>query len=339
MILSCPNCATQYKVNEAVIGMRGRTVRCTACKTTWHAEVPIDLRYSEGRHPEDEREEEVAPTKPEQLKAVKAKILPAKYRAMLSAQAKLRAVAIEGMVWGGLAALALLALSLAYVMRVDIVRAFPRIAGAYAMVGLKTNGTNLQFGDYKATTSLKGGRFVVTVEAQVNNVSDEPTPVPPVRVRLLDATQAQFNSVLMPPGNLVVAPHATRTLTFDVPDPKDQVASLDLTFDLVAMKAMKSGKTHAPAKTETHGEDAHGAAAGSEGAAPQDNGHAPEAAHPAPENHDQTQGESHGGGEHAMTEGTLDSDAGGPDTALSNREVPPLRSTLSAGGHHGTGEG
>ena len=65
MILSCPNCATQYKVNEAVIGMRGRTVRCTACKTTWHAEVPIDLRYSEGRRPEDEREEEdVAPTKP-----------------------------------------------------------------------------------------------------------------------------------------------------------------------------------------------------------------------------------------------------------------------------------
>ena len=331
MILSCPNCATQYKVNETVIGMRGRTVRCTACKTTWHAEVPIDLRYSEGRHPEDEVEP--VPTKPEQLKAVKAKILPAKYRAMLSAQAKLRTVAIEGMVWGGLAALAVLALSLAYVLRVDIVRAFPRIAGAYAMVGLKTNGTNLQFGDYKATTALKGGRFVVTVEAQVKNVSDDPAPVPPVRVKLLDATQAQFASLLMPPGGLVVAPHAVRTLTFDVPDPKDEVAGLDLTFDLVAMKAMKSGKArHAPAKSEAHDTEPHGAAAGSEDAAPHDK--AGDAAHPAPEH-----GNEHGD-EHAEAQGALDSDAGAEANApLSNRPLPPLRSTLSGSEHHGTGEG
>lgn len=329
MILSCPNCSTQYKVNESVIGMRGRTVRCTACKTTWHAEIPIDLRYSEGRPPEAEREDE-APTKPEQLKAVKAKILPAKYRAMLSAQAKLRAVAIEGMVWGGLAALAILVLSLAYVLRVDIVRTFPRIAGAYAMVGLKTNGTNLQFGDYKATTSLKGGRFVVTVEAQVKNISEDPAPVPPVRVKLLDATQAQFSSVLMPPGNLIVAPHATRTLTFDVPDPKDEVAGLDLTFDLVAMKAMKSAKARAPAKAASHGGEAHSAASGSEGAGPQvgDTENAPDTRHPA--------AEPPGSNAHAEA---LDSDAGATDAPLSNREVPPLRSTLSADGHHGTGEG
>ncbi len=327
MILSCPNCATQYKVNEAVIGMRGRTVRCAACKTTWHAEIPIDLRYSEGRHPDDEAEK--APIKPEQLKAVKAHILPAKYRAMLSAQAKLRAVAIEGLVWGGLAALAVLALSLAYVLRVDIVRAFPRIAGAYAMVGLKTNGTNLQFGDQKATTSLKGGRFVVTVEAQVKNVSDDPAPVPPVRVKLLNASQAQFGSVLMPPGDLVVAPHATRTLTFDVPDPTDQVAGLDLTFDLVAMKAMKSGKPHAPARVDKPRE----AAAGSEGAAPQDSGHSTPPQPPAPAS------TAPGPDDHAEAEGALDSDAGATNTPLSNRPVPPLRSTLSADGHHGTGEG
>ncbi|MBW8733445.1 MAG: hypothetical protein JF571_03890 [Asticcacaulis sp.] len=313
-------------MNETVIGMRGRTVRCTACKTTWHAEVPIDLRYSEGRRPEDEEEE--APTSPEQLKEVKAKILPAKYRAMLSAQAKLRAVAIEGMVWGGLAALAVLVASLAYFLRVDIVRAFPRIAGAYAMVGLKTNGTNLQFGDYKATTALKGGRFVVTVEAQVKNVSDDPAPVPPVRVKLLDASQAQFSSMLMPPGNLIVAPHATRTLTFDVPDPRDQAAGLDLTFDLLAMKAMKAGKMRPPAKAEKHAGAPHDTMAGSEGA--------PDDSHPAPE----VPGEAQGADEHAEAGGALDSDAGAAANApVSTREVPPLRSTLSADGHHGTGEG
>ena len=50
MILSCPNCATKYTLNESQLGVRGRTVRCAACKTTWHAErpeKPIDLSFSD----------------------------------------------------------------------------------------------------------------------------------------------------------------------------------------------------------------------------------------------------------------------------------------------------
>ena len=251
MILSCPNCATQYTVNDAVIGMRGRTVRCAACKTTWHADTPIDLRYSEKKA---EVEEE-----PEQdLQSVKAKKLPGKYRAMLQKNARLRAVAVEGLVWGGLGVAAVAVLAVAYLLRVDIVKAFPRIAGAYAMVGMKVNPTGLEFIEKKQTAEVnfKGGRFVVTVKAQVRNVSDQPMPVPPVRVNLLDATLAPFNSVLMPAGGLVVAPHATRTLTFDVPDPKNLVASLDLKFDLEAMKAMR-GK---PGPAAVH-DDAAGTAA------------------------------------------------------------------------------
>ena len=129
-----------------------------------------------------------------------------------------------------------------------------------------------------------------------------------------------------------MAPHAVRPLTFDVPDPKDQVAALDLTFDLVAMKAMKSGKaSYAPPKAEAHATEhgaEHGATSGSEGAAPQ--GEAPDA-HPAAE---------HGDTGHAEGTGALDSDAGGEANApLSNRQVPPLRATLPGGEHHATGEG
>jgi hypothetical protein len=80
----------------------------------------------------------------------------------------------------------------------------------------------------------------VTVKAQIKNTSDKPVPVPPVRVKLLDSTLQEFNSVLMPSDGLVVAPHATRTLVFDVADPKNLTSSLDLDFDLVAMKKMKT---------------------------------------------------------------------------------------------------
>ncbi len=235
MILSCPNCATCYTLNEAQLGPRGRTVRCAACKTTWHAqapEEPIDLSYS------DPKKKTV-----EDLKSVKAEKLPSKYRALLEDKKRLKALTAQGILWGGLAAAFVLILAIGFALRVDIVRAFPRIAGAYAMVGLKVNGTNLAFGDYTADANFKGGRFVVTVKAQIKNMSDQPTPVPPVRVKLRDATLQQFDSVLIPSNGLVVAPHATRTLVFDVGDARNMTSTLDLDFDLEAMKAM--GKGHA----------------------------------------------------------------------------------------------
>ena len=36
MILTCPECQKQFNVPSAKIGDEGRTVRCGACKNTWH---------------------------------------------------------------------------------------------------------------------------------------------------------------------------------------------------------------------------------------------------------------------------------------------------------------
>ena len=38
MILSCPNCGTQYVVKDGAIPPEGRQVRCAACKHSWHQE-------------------------------------------------------------------------------------------------------------------------------------------------------------------------------------------------------------------------------------------------------------------------------------------------------------
>jgi len=272
MILSCPNCATKYTLNEAQLGPRGRTVRCAACKTTWHAEMPekpIDLSFS------DVKKKETV----EDLQEVKAKKLPLKYRAILEDKKRMKAVAAQGLVWGGLAAIMAVVLALGFFLRVDIVRAFPRIAGAYAMVGLPTNGTNLQFGSYTADGTFKGGRYVLTIKAQIRNMSSKPTPVPPVRVKLFDSTSQPFDSVLIPPNGLMVAPHQTRTLVFDVSDPKNLTTSLNLGFDLEAMKKMKQAGPNLRV-TPAHGSE-HGEEAGGHEAAPEAAEHA-EAGHEAP---------------------------------------------------------
>jgi len=237
MILSCPSCATQYAIDEAQLGPGGRTVRCAACKTTWRAErveTPIDLAPAEP---------DPTPVKAQDLKAVKAKTLPKSYRALQEYKKRMKAFAAQGLVWGGLVAGFAVVLVCGYALRANVVQLFPRAAGAYAMVGVPVNATHLQIISQSGDKHIKGGRFVVTVTAQVRNLSDQPVPVPPMKVKLLDATLQQFDTAIMPAPGLVMEPHAVRTLIFDVPDPKDLSAHLDLNFDLVAMKTMKAAPT------------------------------------------------------------------------------------------------
>jgi len=42
MILTCPNCGTQYVVKDGAIPPEGRQVRCAACKHSWHQDPGAD---------------------------------------------------------------------------------------------------------------------------------------------------------------------------------------------------------------------------------------------------------------------------------------------------------
>jgi predicted Zn finger-like uncharacterized protein len=46
MILTCPNCGTQYVVKDGAVPPEGRQVRCAACKHSWHQD-PEDRAASE----------------------------------------------------------------------------------------------------------------------------------------------------------------------------------------------------------------------------------------------------------------------------------------------------
>jgi len=56
MILTCPNCGTQYVVKDGAIPPQGRQVRCASCKHSWHQDP-------------DEIFEEAAPTASEEADA------------------------------------------------------------------------------------------------------------------------------------------------------------------------------------------------------------------------------------------------------------------------------
>jgi predicted Zn finger-like uncharacterized protein len=40
MLIVCPSCATSYMIDQAAVGLAGRSVRCARCKATWFAGGP-----------------------------------------------------------------------------------------------------------------------------------------------------------------------------------------------------------------------------------------------------------------------------------------------------------
>ena len=67
MILTCPNCGTQYAVKDGAIPPLGRQVRCAACKHSWHQD-PED-----GAAPAEEPE---AAAEPDVVAAIPAEEAP-----------------------------------------------------------------------------------------------------------------------------------------------------------------------------------------------------------------------------------------------------------------------
>jgi len=57
MILTCPNCGTQYVVNDGAIPPQGRQVRCASCKHSWHQDAQPAAAEA-AAEPESAREDE-----------------------------------------------------------------------------------------------------------------------------------------------------------------------------------------------------------------------------------------------------------------------------------------
>jgi hypothetical protein len=104
--------------------------------------------------------------------------------AMLADQpmARLRRVARVGL---SLALCAILAGG--YTARVQVVERYPAMAGLYEAVGLGVNVVGLEFSNVSTTQTLRDGKEVLIVSAQILGLRNRPTPVPAVVVTLIDS--------------------------------------------------------------------------------------------------------------------------------------------------------
>lgn len=225
MIITCPHCQTKYQVTYEAIGSAGRKVQCAHCQEAWQqgpiapeepptpevkkafeaiAEDGLDeaLAAEEkavgaevAKRVAEERAREKLKGDDERRQSDAGKIDPAVIRkrqrafrrrqsAILAEQplARLRRAA---RVTGVLALGAML--GIAYFGRVQVVQRYPAMAGVYEAVGLGVNVIGLDFSNVTTLRTLRDGKEVLIVSAQIVGLMPEPVPVPAVVVTLIGA--------------------------------------------------------------------------------------------------------------------------------------------------------
>lgn len=207
MILTCPNCETQYFAEDSTIGDSGRTVKCAACGHSWFVgpEGSADTAaLAAGAH-----------------EAYRLKVRERRRR-------KSRAAALTA--WTATAAAFVVILSGLVMFRGEVVDRWPQSASTYAMLGMDVNRFGLDFLDTEAERFFDGTTPILEVRGAVGNTSDKTQIAPAVRVNLLDDNGAQVARAFatISPSNIPVG--ATATFAARIENPPFESFELELAF-------------------------------------------------------------------------------------------------------------
>ncbi|ACG77045.1 conserved hypothetical protein [Phenylobacterium zucineum HLK1] len=271
MILTCPECATSYFVDEARVPPEGRTVKCSSCGKRWRAfrdmaeahpapePAPAsDVEDYEPDPPEqivavgpDGREEEIAPPA---AGAAEAHVQAADAAAEPDAEETVRrprrtpprptaragrAGAGAALAWAGVAA-TVAAVTAVVMFRAEVARVWPASAGLFAAVGLPADRLGLVFDDVKSQAALQGGRPVLSVTGAIRNTRSETVTAPALKVSLLDRAGKPVAARIARPLNADIPPGAKRYFAIAIPDPPAGSATLDIAFEAEGAAAAPS---------------------------------------------------------------------------------------------------
>jgi predicted Zn finger-like uncharacterized protein len=253
MILTCPSCATRYIADEAILGGKGKLVRCATCRHTWRA------RASDMSEGVEEEASLAAALDAHEDDVLSEHDISFPERPLAPGAPNMRA-AILG--WTGAGVGLLLLMTLAVLFRVEIVSLWPKTASVYAAAGFTVTAEGLVFESVAAAPGYHEGEPTLTITAAVRNTSGRVREVPPVWIGLFDEDGEEVFSWAVALEVAELAPRQSARFTALLAQPPVDAQDLELRFARGA-----EGENPVPAATELVG-----------GAS-----EAPEAAEPAPE--------------------------------------------------------
>lgn len=208
MILTCPACDRAYFADDASIGREGRQITCESCGHVWHeqgeASVASEEALTRGAHE--------------------------RYLEAVHLRKKARAKTIALAIWGTLIAFLAGAVITATLMRNEVARAWPQSASIFRSVGLDVNRFGVDFENIQRSRELQGTVPVLTVSADVRNVTGKSQPAPLVRVGVLDDFDREVAHLFAPvePATIPAGGAAHFTAVFE--NPPAESYTLDLRF-------------------------------------------------------------------------------------------------------------
>ena len=262
MILTCPECASRYFVDDSKVGAAGRVVRCASCGARWTArnEEALDLfeepsaadlasepnltALDGGANPADDPETPVDQLPGEEL--------PKVFRARADAERRLKEAKTTGIIWGGMVAVMVLLLVSAGVFRMNVAHLWPRTAGAYAFARMPVNNVGLVVEDLKAEPMMQDGHAAIIITGVLRNITDRPVTAPPLRVALLNETGKRVSGKLAAAADPLIPPSQTRHFAVTMLDPPRSANTLEIGFALEPGAAKAAGAAPKLHKVSDH---------------------------------------------------------------------------------------
>ena len=184
MLLTCPQCETQFAAPDELILPDGKTVRCSICKHSWFQE-PITEEPEENTETEEDQGKAESEDIPEALKEGPAEIeTPKPAKNILSkiplslSQESIAGIAASFVVF-------ILLFGIFAMLRAPLTHAMPATNGFYAMLGMgpKAIGKSITFHAIHATRT--GDKLQITGE--VGNLDTKSSKLPAIKAQQIGA--------------------------------------------------------------------------------------------------------------------------------------------------------
>ncbi|CAN5502908.1 zinc-ribbon domain-containing protein [soil metagenome] len=251
MILTCPECASRYFVDDSKVGAAGRVVRCAGCGNSWTArnEEALDLfdepsaadlasdpamaALEGATNPADDPEAPVS--------ALPGEELPKVFRARADAERRLKEAKTTGVIWGGMVAVMVVILVGAGVFRLNVAHLWPSTAGAYAFARMPVNNVGLVVENLKAEPTMHEGHAAITITGVIRNITDHTVATPPLRVALLNEHEKRVAGKLAAAADPMIPPSQTRHFSVTLLDPPRTANTLEIGFAMEPGAAKSAG--------------------------------------------------------------------------------------------------
>jgi predicted Zn finger-like uncharacterized protein len=229
MILTCPECATSYFVDDSRIAAAGRTVKCSNCGARWTA-LP-------------EGAEEPAPPPPKSAPPppptpVTAPLDEVVFEAPEPAPVAVRKAAPrrdagegkgKALIWVGAAVAVAALIAGAVIFRAQVVRLLPASQAAYAGLGLPVSALAIE--KVHAEAGFQGGHPALSVTGQLHNQRAAAATAPALRISLLDRLGKPVAVKVARPIDAAVPGGAVRYFAVSIVDPPAGTHDLQVSFE------------------------------------------------------------------------------------------------------------